>query len=200
MARKRELRYSLNLFSSIIAFIAPALLAAFGLLILTAYPNNTVYIGAQILGGVIIVGFGFVALRALVALVFRWVLRQPLIEMNEAGITYRPSLAPWRRITIPWDDVRLITFHHWGATSGRGAMPRSSFAIFAKHPNRYASSRFRRLFAWWNPALSGATVVISASHVAGHRLKDRQRLINMIKATFASEIGRYNIQIKASMA
>lgn len=199
MARKRDLRYFASVSNAIIRLIAAAVFVALGWLAFAAFPNNTVYIGAKIIGGVIIVGFGLVTLRALVALVFRWVFRQPLIEMNEAGVTYRPSLTPWRRIDIPWDDVRLITFHQWGATSGRGAMPRSSFAIFAKHPNRYASSLLRRLFAWWNPALSGATVVVSASHVAGHRLKDRQRLINTIKATFASEIGRYGIAVNVSM-
>lgn len=199
MARRRELRYFINPARSIIALIASALCASLGLLAFSAYPNSTTYFAAKILGAVILVSFGLVTVRALVTLMFRWVFRQPLIEMNEAGITYRPAIMPWRSVAIPWDDVRLITFHSWGATSGRGASPRTSFAIFTKHPGRYASSMFRRLFTWWNPALSGAAVVISASHVASHRLKDRWQVVNTIKSTFAAEVGRYNVQVKPNM-
>ena len=112
---------------------------------------------------------------------------------------YRPSVMPWRGVAIPWDDIRLITFHSWGSTSGRGASPHMSFAIFAKQPGRYASSKFRRLVVWWNPALSGATVVISAAFLISHRLKDRQKFVNTVKSTFAAEVGRYNIPVKLNM-
>ncbi len=199
MARKRDLRYFASVSNAIIRLIAAAVFVALGWLAFTGVQNNTFGIGAKIMGAALMVFFSLSALGALVTLLFRWVFRRPLLQIGEAGITYRAPLTPWRSLDVPWDDVRLMTFYTWGRASGRGGTTSTRFVIYTRHPARYASSVFRRLFAWWNPGLAGSTIVVSTSHLGGSSLKRRERFLGAIKAAFAPEIARYGIAVKPSM-
>ena len=117
-----------------------------------------------------------------------------MIEMDESGVTYRALIAPWRSITIPWDDVSRLGFFRWGGGRGCGAVAmRTVFYVHTRHPAHYASGLQRWLSAWWNPELGAATIAIPLERLDLSALHTYKAFLDAIKTTFAPEIAEYNV-------
>lgn len=136
---------------------------------------------------------GLGALVALLWLLFTVALRQPILRINDAGLTSSPPLKPWLQRFIPWDDVGRIGIN---AQQLSKRTTNYYFVVEARRPDRYTApaSWLGRLSVRVYPTLAGVemTVLLNWLFLRASRTR-RAQLLERIKTTFAPEIAQYDI-------
>lgn len=148
-----------------------------------------------VIGGVLGLGFGGVcSLTFLYWLACMAIFRKPLLAFTEAGVRSSLPLQPWRTIVVPWGQVERMGIF------AQTMLHHASFYFVVNartiDPYHVSPSRVARMASNVYPSLARAaiSVQVNSMYLFASRQK-RADMLERIKATFASEIIRYHIDL-----
>lgn len=190
MVYQREIRYYASIPKLFVLLVGSLMFVAIGW-----WAWTTQHTTRDAIVGVLGLGFGGVcSLVFLYWLACMVIFRKPLLAFTDAGVHSSFPLQPWRTIFVPWAQIERMgifaqkMLHHASYY----------FVVNARtiDSSRVSTSRVARMASTMYPSLARAAIAVQVNSV--YLFASRQRRVDMlerIKATFASEIIRYQIDL-----
>ncbi len=195
MIPQREIRYYASIPKIFMFLLGSSLFAAGGWWTVT-----TQHAMKATIGGGVLVGIGCCGCAVFLAwLVEAIVVRKPLLRINEIGFTSSLPLFARRGRFVPWADVKGICIGKQVLKSGTLARNTVWYLIVdVRDVNKYPSQRPKLASLSTNmyPSLAHTALMVQLNRL--YLFASRRRRADMlerIKATFASEIIRYHIDL-----
>lgn len=190
MIPQREIRYYASIPKAFLLFLGSLLFLAIGWWAWTMQHSMR-----DTLVGVLGLGFG-----GLCSAVFLYwlacmvIFRKPLLAFNDVGVQSSLALQPWRTIVVPWSEVESMGIFVQKMSRNTSY----HFAVIVHNIDAYrtSTSRLARMAANMYPSLAHAaiSVQLNSMYLFAARQK-RADMLERIKATFASEIIQYHIDL-----
>lgn len=190
MIPQREIRYYASIPKLFVLLLGSSICTA-----ISWWTWTTQHTMKAAIGGVLGLGFGAVcSLTVLYSLVCMAIFREPLLAFTDAGVRSSIPLLPWRSVVVPWARVERMGIF------AQTIVHNSSFYFVVNartiDPYHVSSSRVARMASNLYPWLTRAAISVRVNSI--YLFASRQKRADMlerIKATFASEIIRYQIDL-----